>query len=163
MSKRFLKSDEVEIKNGGYLISKDGKPVYNGEFIAAQERAEYVVTFAKMCKGKDFKGKQADSIKEVKEEVIKLLCSKKEVYIEEPELPKQTLNEKLKKEALDFMQASDKKESIKKVNNYLQRFNVLKDFEEFGLFFEEEICKLNKIYTVKEITEAVHEIIDLLD
>jgi hypothetical protein len=44
-----------------------------------------------------------------------------------------------------------------------QRFNVINDFETFGLFFESGIVKIERIYTIKEITKALNEVIDLLD
>ena len=57
-----------------------------------------------------------------------------------------------------------KENSLKtdKVNGFLQEFNLLQEAEEFGLFFEDGIVKLEAIYTVDQITVAVKETIDLL-
>jgi hypothetical protein len=60
---------------------------------------------------------------------------------------------------IDFQETSSK---VNKVNNFLQQFTVLHDFETFGLFFTQDIVKLNKIYTVAEIKQAVTEVIDLI-
>ena len=47
----------------------------------------------------------------------------------------------------------------------LKKINISKffyEFEEFGLFFEEEIVKLNKLYTMEDVTNAILATIDLL-
>ena len=44
----------------------------------------------------------------------------------------------------------------------MQQFKTLQDFETVGLFFDQGIVKLNKIYTVEEILNAVTETIELL-
>jgi hypothetical protein len=51
---------------------------------------------------------------------------------------------------------------VEKINQFLQQFNVINEFETFGLFFDQEIVKLGNIYTMAEITTAVTETIDLL-
>ena len=61
----FLKKGELKLQDGGYLVSKEGKPVANAAFEKAQKRAEYIVTLAGLAKGKDFKGKKADSFSEL--------------------------------------------------------------------------------------------------
>jgi hypothetical protein len=164
MSKIFVKKDELNLVNGGYLVTgKEETPVYNLEFIAAQRHAEWVVTFAEKAKGKDFVGKQADSIADVKAEVMKALASKGVEYVKGPKNVKQDLTEKLKEEALAFIKFQGESSKTEKVNKFLQQFNTLNEFSEFGLYFTEDICKLNKIYTIEEVVNAVTEIIYLLD
>ena len=161
----FVKKGELELINGGYLSNKvTGTPISNVEFVKSQQEAEYVVTFAKFAKGKDLKGKKADSLADLTKEVREFLYSTKPVsYVEKPVEVKRPVTESLAKEALSFIEFQEKSSVSQKVNNYMQRFNVLHDFEQFGLFFDSGIVKLNKIYTIEEIQEAVNSVIELLD
>ena len=164
MSRIFVKKDELNLINGGYLVAgKEETPVYNLEFIAAQRHAEWVVTFAEKAKGKDFIGKVPDTIEGVREEVRKALSDNGVKYINTPTEVKQDLTGKLQKEALAFIKFQGEISKTEKINKFLQQFNTLNEFSEFGLYFTEDICKLNKIYTIEEVVNAVTEIIDLLD
>ena len=164
MSKIFVKKEELTLVNGGYLVIKEKEtPVYNEQFIAVQKHAEWVVTFAEKAKGKDFVGKVPDSIESVKEEVRKALSSKGVEYIKAPKKVKQDLTEKLQEEALAFIKYQGESSKTEKINKFLQQFNIIQEFEEFGLYFEEDICKLNKIYTIEEIVAAVTAVIDIID
>ena len=99
MSRIFVKKNELNLINGGYLVTgKKETPVYNLEFIAAQRHAEWVVTFAEKAKGKDFIGKVPDTIEGVREEVKKALSDNEVKYIDTPKEVKQDLTEKLQKE-----------------------------------------------------------------
>ena len=159
----FVKAGELSLKNGGYLLNSKDEPVFNENFIAVQKHAEWVVTFAEKAKGKDFVGKVPDSIESVKEEVRKALSSKGVEYVKAPKKVKQDLTEKLQEEALAFIKYQGESSKAEKINKFLQQFNIIQEFEEFGLYFEEDICKLNKIYTIEEIVDAVTVVIDLLD
>jgi len=163
MSKQFLKKADLQLANGGYLSNKDKSPVNNAEFVTAQRHAEYIVTFAKMAKGKDFKGKKADSIDELRSAVSKLVQGNQAIeFVAKPDTVKRPTGDKLAKEALAFISFQDDSSKVKKINDFLQQFKVLNEFEEFGLFFEEDIVKLNNIYTLKEVVDAVTETIDLI-
>ena len=162
--KTFLNSKELSLKNGGYLISVDGKPVSNSEFNAAQKDAEFVVTLANEAKGKDFKGKTPDSISDLRNKVSKQLNSTEAtVFVKGPKMGKRPTTEALKDEAFAFLAFQKEDDSTAKVNAFLQKFNVINEFETFGLFFEDEVSKLNKIYTMKDIIEAVTSMIQHLD
>ncbi len=164
MSKIFVKKNELELVNGGYLVTgKEQTPVFNREFVAVQKHAHWVVTFAAKAKGKDFVGKKADSIESVRREVVEALTDNEVKYVKTPKLAKQDITDKLQKEALAFMSYKDEESKINKINRFLQQFNIIQEFEEFGLYFEEDICKLSKIYTIEEIVASVTEVIDLLD
>lgn len=163
MAKQFLKAGQVSLVNGGYLVITEGeKPVSNQTFIQAQHRAEYVCTFAQLAKGKDFKGKKADSLTDLENEVRVSLAAKQRTFVTKPTLVEQSLTAKLKEEALSFMNFQENSSKADSVNTFLQEFTVLAEFSEFGLFFDEDIVKLNKIYTIEEIIEAVTSVIDLL-
>ena len=159
----FIKAGELSLKNGGYLLNSKDEPVFNENFITVQKHAEWVVTFAEKAKGKDFVGKVPDSIESVKEEVRKALSSKGVEYVKAPKKVKQDLIEKLQEEALAFIKYQGESSKAEKINKFLQQFNIIQEFEEFGLYFEEDICKLNKIYTIEEIVKAVTEVIDIID
>jgi len=164
MKKEFLKSKEVKLVGDGYLVNQEGTPINNENFVDAQKMAEYVVAFAEVAKTKDFKGKTADDIVDVKSEVLSKLSKKDEVkYLETPAKPKTPTTSKLAEEALKFIEHDEEKTKVDKVNTYLNRFNSIYEFENFGLFFDDsEIVKLDKIYTMSEIIEAVNTTIDLL-
>jgi hypothetical protein len=160
----FLNSAAVSVNEAGYLVvAGTTTPIYNKEFLEAQEQAAYVVELAKAVKGKDFVGKKADKVEDVLIEVVnKLNKEKVEQFVEVPKTPTRELTDKLKQEALTFLDTQKNQADAEKINNYMQRFTVLKDFEQFGLYFEERIVKLNKIHTVAEIVEAVKQIIHMV-
>ena len=163
MNKIFVKKDELSLINGGYLVAgKKETPVCNYDFYNAQKHAEWVITFAEKAKGKDFVGKDPDSIESVKNEVAKALFNQTVEYIKHSKQLKQEITEKLQEEALAFIKYQGESSKTKKINDFLQQFNIIQEFEEFGLYFEEDICKLNKIYTIEEIVKAVTEVIDLV-
>jgi hypothetical protein len=163
MSKVFVTKENLAIK-GVYLVeTTTGKPVFHQEFVTAQRRAEYIITFAKLAKGKDFVGKQADSLETLKAEVLNILGNKITSYVKEPKAIKLELHDQLKSEALNFVAYQEKKHNSTKVNEFLQEFNIIKKFEDLGLYFDEsEIVELNKIYTIDEIVKSVESIIELL-
>ena len=164
MSKIFVKKNDLALVNGGYLVTgKNETPVFNEKFISVQKHAEWVVTFAEKAKGKDFVGRQADSIADVKAEVLKTLSGSDVQYVAAPKSVGQDLTEKLKKEALAFIEFQGELSKTEKINKFLQQFNIIQEFEEFGLYFEEDICKLNKIYTIEEIVKAVTSVIDVIE
>lgn len=161
--KNFLTKGDLDLVKGGYLVNKSTEtPVYNAEFVRLQERAEYLVTFAQVAKGKNFNAVKVDNIEDVKNEVSKLLEQKNVTYVSKPETVEMPMTSKLKEEAMSFINFKSEGSNVDKVNNFLQEFNTLKEFEEFGLFFREGVVKLNKIYTLEEVVEAVKSTIDLV-
>lgn len=162
MNKVFLKKDQLQLVNGGYLVDNNNNPVFNAEFVEMQKHAEYVITTAELAEGRDFKGKEADSYEQLKLDVLNKLATKEVKYIKTPDEVKLPLKSQLAIEALAFITYTKEKNKTEIINNYLQRFNIINEFEEFGLFFDQEIVKLNKIYTIEEITNAVVKVIDFL-
>lgn len=151
----FIKNGELQLLNGGYLSDKTGNPVTNDVFYAAQKRAEYVITLLKEMEGKDFIGKKADSLEELSASVYKRLNEKeKTIFLASPEKVETPTMDLLKDEALAFLKAKERKGDISLINEFMQEFSVIKEYEEFGLFFTPGIVKLNKIYTVKDLVEA---------
>ena len=164
MNKFFVKNGELALVNGGYMVTGEKQtPVYNEDFVAVQKHAEWVVTFAEKAKGKDFIGKQADSIADVKAEVLKALSNSAVEYVKAPKEVKRELTDKLQEEALAFIKFHSETSKTEKINKFLQQFNIIQEYQEFGLYFEENICKLNKIYTIEEIVKAVKTVIDIIE
>jgi hypothetical protein len=161
---KFLKASELQLINGGYVSTDEKAPVTNYEFLAAQKQAAFVVTFARLAKTKNFTSKTPDSLSDLVKEVQNLLNKNdKKIFVETPKTPSFKITDSLKEEASNFISFKKKTEDITKINNYLQRFSIISEFEEFGLFFESGISKLDKIYTISDITVAVTETINLLD
>lgn len=163
--KKFLKSDQVELVSG-YLAVKGAEvmtPVTHKAFVKAQQHAEYIITFAKLAKDKDFVGKKADSLSDLVKEVKEALAEKAKTYVAKPEKIEKPITKSLADEAMAFMKFEETTTKVEKMNAFLQQFNIVSEFEEIGLFFKEGIVRLNKIYTIAEITEAVKQTIDLLD
>jgi len=164
MKKIFVKKEELSLVNGGYVVKTDGQvPVFNQDFLAVQRHAEWVVTFAEKAKGKDFIGKKADTIEDVKREVRAELTNKGVEYVKAPKGIKQELTDKLQAEALSFIKFQGETGKARRINEFLQQFNIIQEFEEFGLYFTEDVCKLNKIYTIEEIIASVTQVIDLVE
>lgn len=161
--KNFVKKGELQLVNGGYLVNKEEVAVSNVQFVAMQKSAEYIITFAKLAKGKDFEGKPADTLQSLKEEVANALSKKATEFVAGPLKPEGDLTAKLTKEALAFVSFREDVSKTEKINKFLQSFETLREFEEFGLFFTEDVVKLNAIYTLEEVVAAVSEVIELLN
>lgn len=159
--KQFVKSTDLEVKNGGYLTA-NGNPVGHPEFVKAQQAAEYVVKFAELAKGKNFKSVKVDSLADLRSEVMAALSQKSIQFVAAPTPVERPLTQQLTAEAMAFIGFQDNVQTTSKVNEFMQQFAVLHDFEQNGLYFDQEIVRLTKIYTVKEITDAVMSCIELL-
>lgn len=165
MNKVFVKKGNVITANGGYLVNAETKsPIFHVGFINAQREAHYLVTLSKEAEGKDFVGKVAESFESLADKVANdLNATAKVSYVAMPNEPKRKVNEELAKEALAFINFGKDSNKANQVNTYLQKFNIINEFEEFGLYFDNDIVKLNgPIYTVEEITKAVTSLIDHL-
>lgn len=164
MSKVFKKQGEVQLVNGGYLSDSENNPIHNEEFVQAQVRAHRLVSIANEMKGKTFVTKEATDIHALINEVDKKLNSTSvESFIKVPEVKKGKTTLALEKEALAFIESKDNASLAEKINGKLQEFKIVKEFEDFGLFFDKGIVKLEKIYSVEEITEAATTVYSVLD
>jgi len=85
--KKFVKAEDLKLVGPGYLtVGGDANnAVTNDAFVAAQKRAEYVVTFARHCEGKDFEGKKATTIAEIRKAVSEELSATSTKYVDVPE------------------------------------------------------------------------------
>ena len=160
---KFLKVKDVQLLNGGYLSDGEGSPVTNVDFIIVQRRAEYIVTFAALAKDKDFVGKKADSLDDLRAEVASELATKATVFVKSPKKASKKLATALHDEAMAFMNWEGESTNVEKMNAFLQEFEILRDFESHGLFFDDGIVKLNKIYSLDAVVAAVKSTINLLD
>lgn len=154
----FLKKNELALVNGGYMVQKsDNKPVYHKGFWEAQREAYILSLIAEKVSKADFNGKKADTIEDILKMVSDQVNSEKEVEYTDPvESPATPTIDKLQKEALSWLNHQPDKELNEQINSEMQKFNIINEFEKFGLYFGEgNIVKLNKIYTVSEILEFV--------
>lgn len=162
MSKQFLTKEKAQLVNGYLSNGSEMNPVTNQEFVDAQRHAEYIVTYAQMAKGRNFKTSKVDSLDDLKRDVLAALATKEVKFVTAPTKVDQPLTEQLKNEALNFVNFQTDTAKTAKVNAFLQQFNVINEFETIGLFFEQGIVKLNRIYTIAEVIAAVSETIDLI-
>ena len=123
-----------------------------------------ISNFYQICsKGKNFTKTKVDSIEELTAEVMDAISKKNEIsFVDAPKKPKLTTKTKLAEEALAFVKYGEDVEKVSQINEFLSEFEILKDFEDHGLFFDEGVVKLNKVYTLKEVVDAVTETIDII-
>lgn len=152
---RFLTKEQVELKNGGYLTSKDGVAVNHDEFVKLQTEAHYLVNLANTVRATDFTVKEPITFEQVVEKVKAQLNDEKRVYVQKPAEVKRKLTDQLAEEALAWVGFQKDQTKAEKLNRILQKFNVIAEFEEFGLYFSDGIVKLKELYTLEQIIEAV--------
>lgn len=151
----FKKKGEVQLINGGYLSSKTGKPVSNAAFVNAQQKAHWLVTLASKMAGKTFTVASPDDINDLIAQTDQEINGNSvEEFIKTPKAPVSKITKALEEEALGFVEFHKEVAVSERINNKLQEFKVISEFENFGLFFNSGVVKLNEIYTVKQITEA---------
>lgn len=154
---QFLKLSEVSLNPAGYLVATEtNKPVNHKEFAEQQKRAHYVCSLAIAIKDKNFKPCKVDNLDEIAKQVQADIDAKDVTnYVAAPEKPTSKVQEELVQFALDFALYGDKKEQTDKINTFMQTFNAINNTEQFGEYFSEGLVKLNKIYSISEILEAV--------
>lgn len=153
----FLSTETIDLINGGYLVvKKSKKPVFHKEFVDLQNKAHYFVTLAKNIEGKKFECDKVDSFNDIVNQTLEELNSETKVtYIAKPKSADTTLLDQLTAEAKAFLNQGVEESTVEAQNEVLQQFNLLHEFEQFGLYFKEgDPVKLSKIYTIAEIVEA---------
>lgn len=153
----FLKLNELSLNPAKYLVSTvTNKPVNNRNFYNQQKDAEMIIKLSEKIKDKNFKQVEVDCIESIKKEVIEELNSTKLIeYRKVPEAPKSKTLDELVNYALNFNKFEDEKSKIEEINKTMNNYNTIYDVENAGEYFHEDIVKLNKIYTISEILEAV--------
>lgn len=155
---KFIKKDQLELVNGGYVVEKGTEnPVFHSEFLEKQREAHALIMLSQKVKGADFKGTKPvrfeDLVRQVTDEIQ---TSNVKQYVSEPNKPEMLVTDNLQKEAMSWLNFETDKTTVQKVNKILQKFNIINEFEEFGLYFStDNISKLNNIYSMQQITEAV--------
>jgi len=158
----FLKISDLQLNPAGYLVATEtNRPVNHKEFVEQQKRAHYVVKLADAIKDKNFKPCKVDSLDVIAKQVQAEIDATDVInYVTAPAKPISQVNEELVKFALDFASYGDAKEQADKINTFMQTFNAIQGVQEVGDYFTEGLVKLNKIYTIDEILEAVKINID---
>tara|TARA_R110000868_G_scaffold14426_4_gene67207 strand:+ start:24394 stop:24885 length:492 start_codon:yes stop_codon:yes gene_type:complete len=154
---KFLKNGELALVNGGYLVEKAGEtPYYHKAFVKLQQEAHYLVNLANTVRATDFEVKSPVTFEQVVATVKEKLNTERREFVIKPEKVSTPTTDKLQKEALDWLNGKKEDTKVDKLNRILQKFAVLAEFEEFGLYFEQsQIVKLNELYSLKQIIEAV--------
>ena len=152
---KFLNKETVVVNAAGYLVDDKGTPVNHEEFVKLQVEANYLITLAGKVKVADFKGKAPDSYQAIVQQVAKELAQNQVTYVSKPETVDTPITNQLQAEALAWLENKGGEAKAEKINRIMQKYNTLKDFQDFGLYFTDGIVKLPKIYTVEEILEAV--------
>ena len=119
---KFLKNTELELKNGGYLTSKDGESVTHNEFVTLQQEAHYLVNLANTVRATDFEVKEPITFDQVVAKVKAQLNDEKRVYVEAPKEIKRATTDKLAEEALAWVGFQKDKTVAEKLNNILSVF-----------------------------------------
>jgi hypothetical protein len=154
---KFLKNNELELVNGGYLVATEGQvPVNHKEFVQLQKEAHYLVNLANTVRATDFTVKEAITFDSVVKQVTLELNNEKRTYVNAPEAAATPTLDALQKEALAWLGNKENEGKTEKLNRILQKFNVIAEYEEFGLYFStDKIVKLQALYTLEQIVEAV--------
>ena len=154
---KFLKNNELALVNGGYLVEGTTQiPVNHEEFVALQKDAHYLVNLANTVRATNFEVKEAITFDQVVKEVTNKLNDEKRTYVTAPKAVKTPTLDKLEKEALAWLGSKQDEGKAEKLNRIMQKFNVIAEFEEFGLYFStDKIVKLQALYTLEQIVEAV--------
>jgi hypothetical protein len=152
---KFLKNNELQLVNGGYLVTGE-TPVNHEEYVQLQKEAHYLVNLANTVRATDFAVKDVITFDQVVKEVTVKLNDEKRTYVNAPEEVKTPTLDKLQKEALAWLGNKADEGKAEKLNRIMQKFNILADFESFGLYFTtDKIVKLQALYTLEQIVEAV--------
>jgi hypothetical protein len=154
---KFLKNGELALVNGGYLVEKAGEtPYFHKQFVKLQQEAHYLVNLANSVRATDFEVKSPITFDEVVAKVKEQLNTERREFVTKPEKVSTPTTDKLQKEALEWLNGKKEDTKVDKLNKILQKFSVLAEFEEFGLYFEQsEIVKLKELYTLAQVIEAV--------
>ncbi len=160
---KFKKAGEIQLVNGGYLSDKDENPITNSEFVTAQLRAHRLVCIAAAMEGKNFTTQKVDSMDAIIAQVdAQLSATVSTQFVTVPKVKKGELTQQLAQEALSFMEAGEKAGNAEYINSQMQEFQIINEFEAHGLFFKSGITKLEKIYTIKDITKAAKAVYSVL-
>lgn len=155
---KFLKNKDISLVNGGYLVTTNEEtPINHKEFVAKQREVHSLILLAKKVKVTDFTIKKPVSfaalLAETSQEINTL---EQKQFVAVPTAPELSMTADLQKEAMSWLKFEKTKNVTEKINRLLQNFNILNEFEEFGLYFSEDsIVKLTKIYSMNEVVEAI--------
>lgn len=155
MKNNFLTASQLVLNKAGYLT--DGtNPVTHPVWVEQQQKAHYIVSLAKALEGKTFKAAKLDDLEAIKASVRKTIAEAAIVeFVASPSKPVSAVNEEMVKYALDFANFEKEKSNVAQINEFMQQFNQIYAVEQTGDYFFEGLVKLQKIYTVNEILEAV--------
>jgi hypothetical protein len=145
----------LQLVNGGYLVTGE-TPVNHTEYVNLQKEAHYLVNLANTVRATNFEVKEAITFDQVVKKVTLGLNNEKRTYVASPEVVATPTLDKLQKEALSWLGNKENEGKTEKLNRILQKFDIIAEFEEFGLYFStDKIVKLQALYSLEQIVEAV--------
>jgi hypothetical protein len=158
----FIKKSELSLLNGGYLMSNN-QPVTNNEFVKAQRKVHFYNKLAENVVGKNFKNNPIESFESIYAKTLAEINSTKKIELVKKVNVEMPLGDELIKEAKSWEESQVYNNKADKINTIItEEFSSIVDFEEFGLFFESGIVKLERIYTIEEIANYLSIIVDFI-
>lgn len=142
----FLGKGKVFLNDTNYLVDAKGNPITNKEFVVEQQEAHSIVCLST----------KAPKTTKVVEETVECTSVTRKEFVKVPEVNVGALNKQLREESIAFVNSQWEAQVAKRVNDIMNSsFNSLKQFEDFGMFFDEGVVQLEKIYTVQEVVDAL--------
>ena len=153
----FITKNDLKLINGGYLVTEHNIPVYHKEFVELQNEAHYLINLAEKVKLANFNEVKPDSFLDLVEKTKNELANTSQVtYVENKKQDDVPTIDTLVKEAINWVNTNNINDKNDKVNHIMQKYNLLNEFETFGLYFSQEtIVKLEKVYTISDILQAI--------
>lgn len=152
----FLKTADLTLNQGGYLVNTKGTPVFHQDFVNQQKEAHFIVTLAEATKGKKFKAEQVEDFNALYNRVQQEVNSSEAIeFVSLPTKPSQKTFDAYVADIKAWANFEEEKDNAKTINESLQKFDVLYKAEKFGLFFGEGVTTLKKLYSVSDIVNAV--------
>lgn len=157
MANLFVTKSDLTLKAGSYLVATSQEtPVNHEEFVTLQKEAHMLVNLATRVKDTDFTAKKVKTYQDVVNEVTKELHDESKKYVTAPAAVERPLTDQLANEAMNWIKGQEAGTKADKLNRILQRFNILQEFSDFGLYFTtDKIVRLSKIYSIEEVVSAV--------
>ena len=159
---QFLKLSDLTLNPANYLTGNKSMPVSNDAFVAAQNKAHFIVSLSKAIVGKNFKHGKVDNLDAIIKQVMSDINNTNQSYGTAPVKPTGTLTSQLADEAMAFDKFKDAEGEFKKVNTVMQEFNPIQNVESVGDYFGEGVVKLNGLYDIATIQAAVTSVLNAL-
>jgi len=151
----ILRKEQVTL-TAGYLTDFAEKLVINTDFVHAQTRAHYYITLADELSEANMENVQGENFQSVLSRTLdKLNNETNRTYVNVPTKPATPKLDAIEAECQAWMNNEDDIIAVDKINKIMQQFNIIEDFEKVGIPFTSGTVKLNNIYSIEQITNAI--------